>query len=372
MYRAAIIGAGGIAYHHATFYARNPNTRIVAAAEIRPQALAEFCDKHDLSARYGDYRELLAQEKPDLVSICTWTPTHPEIAVAAAEAGVRGILCEKPMGAHLGDARRMVARCAELGVPLVVDHQRRASPPFVAARHHILDGAIGRPLYGISRSTGGMLNNTSHAIDCHRFLVGDPEPLWVMAQLERRTNRYERGVLCEDRISGTVRFANGYTLAFESDMDDQADPGWWILGSEGTLWLEGDRMTIERGGQREPLAPEPCLGPLECLISWVESGPVPANAAHKTLAAHEIMMAAYESARTRTRVALPLPAEIERSPLYVMDEEGMLPVTGEPYDIRSIDALRYQFQRQGRALTGKEHLEGEGAWSGQGLPGQTR
>jgi len=69
---------------------------------------------------------------------------------------------------------------------------------------------------------------------------------------------------------------------------------------------------------------------------------------------------------------VPLDAGVERSPLYTMHEEGLLPVSGPAYDIRSLDALRYAFEREGIPLTGEEYLEGQGNWTGQGLAGQVR
>lgn len=371
-YRVAIIGAGGIANHHAGYYAKHPRTTIIAAADVRPDPLAAFCEKHGVPASYADYRELLEKERPDLVSVCTWTATHPEVTVAAAEAGARGILSEKPMSAHLGDARRMVAVCKSLGIPLAVHHQRRFERGIVEARRRIEAGQIGTPVAGHFHTTGGFLNNGTHGVDFHRYLIGDAAPEWVMAQLERRTNRYERGVLAEDRILSSVRFDNGYALTIEVDMEQKPAPHWWVFGTEGTIRFgEGGTLLFGRG-EPEPLAAEPGPNPLDELIAWMEGGPESRNAGHIALVAQEIMMASYESARTRSRVNVPLDAGVERSPLYTMSEEGALPVTGPPYDIRSLDALRYAFEREGIPLTGEEYLEGHGGWSGQGLAGSVR
>lgn len=371
-YRVAIIGTGGIANHHAGYYAKHPRTTIVAAADIRPDALAAFCEKHNVPARYTDYRELLEKEQPDLVSVCTWTATHPEVTIAAAEAGVRGILSEKPMSAHLGDARRMVAVCQSRGIPLAIHHQRRFEPGLVEARKRIAAGQIGVPIAGNFRTVGGFLNNGTHGVDFHRYLLGDPAPEWVMTQLERRTNRYERGVLVEDRILSSIRFENGYTLTIEVDMDEKPAPHWWVFGTEGTIRFGQGGTVLFARGEPEPLAAESGPGPLDELIAWIEGGPESRNAGHIALVAHEIMMASYESARTRSRVRVPLDAGVERSPLYTMHEEGLLPVSGPAYDIRSLDALRYAFEREGVPLTGEEYLEGQGNWSGQGLAGQVR
>lgn len=371
-YRVAIIGTGGIARTHAGYYEKNPRTTIVAAADIRPNVLAAFCDAHKIAARYEDYQELLEKEKPDLVSICTWTATHPEVTIAAAEAGVKAILCEKPMGAHLGDVRRAVALCQQRGIPLAIHHQGRFSPRNVAVRQHIAEGAIGTPMGGFARSSGGFLNNGTHAVDGQRYYLGDPAPAWVMAQLERRTNRYERGVLIEDRITAVIAFENGYHFTLESDMGDPAAPGGTILfGTEGMIRMDRNQCLLINKNGTHPIEPAPTTeNPLDALLTWLEGGPESRNAGHIALVAHEIMMAAYESARVRARVSVPLGPEVERSPLYTMVEEGMLPVTGERYDIRSVDALRYALQREGIPLTGKEHLEGDGSWTGAGLPGR--
>lgn len=370
-YRVAVLGSGGIASHHAGYYARHPRTTIVAAADMRPEALAAFCEKWEVPARYSDYRELLEKEKPDLVSICTWTHTHPELTIAAAEAGVKGILCEKPMSAHLGDARRAVALCERLGIPLAIHHQRRFAPCIAAARKKIAAGAIGTPLAGWWRTIGAFLNNGTHGVDLHRYLIGDPAPSWVMAQLERRTNRYERGLYVEDCITATIAYENGYRMTIEVDVEPKPSGFWYVFGSEGSLRLTTKNAVLIGRGEPELLATEPEPGPLDELIAWMEGGPESRNAGHIALVTHEVMMAAYESARTRTRVSLPLGPEVEQSPLYAMRDEGALPTTGEKYDIRSLDALRYQLQREGIPLTGGEHLEGEGGWSGAGLAGKT-
>ena len=55
-----------------------------------------------------DYHEMLARENLDIVSICTWPHLHAPMVIAAAEAGVRAIHCEKPMAPTWGEARRMV------------------------------------------------------------------------------------------------------------------------------------------------------------------------------------------------------------------------------------------------------------------------
>ena len=184
-YRVAVIGTGGIARHHGNYYAAHPQTEVVAGSDISPEALDAYCEQFSVPATYANYRELLASEKPDIVSVCTWQDTHPEITIAAAEAGAKGVLCEKPMGVDLAGPEAAVRTCEERGVKLVVHHQTRFGPPFVAARKAIAEGMIGEPLVFLARCQAGLLNIGSHVIDIARYVFGDPTCLWVIGQAQR-------------------------------------------------------------------------------------------------------------------------------------------------------------------------------------------
>ena len=63
-------------------------------------------EEYDIPATYTDVEEMLAKEDLDIVSITTWQGPRAEATVAAAKAGVKGIIGEKPMAASLGQAGR--------------------------------------------------------------------------------------------------------------------------------------------------------------------------------------------------------------------------------------------------------------------------
>src|SRR5438876_1241962 len=110
-YRVAIIGCGGISRRHARGFREQPGCELVAGADVRPENAAKLASEFEIPRTYTDYRELLEKEHPDLVAICTWPGTHAEITAAAAEAGARGILCEKPACLSLEEADAMIAAC---------------------------------------------------------------------------------------------------------------------------------------------------------------------------------------------------------------------------------------------------------------------
>ena len=114
-YRVGIIGCGGMGKSHASAYTQNPATKLVAAMDIRPESAKKLAAEFSISAVYTDYKEMLTKEDLDLISISTWQGVRAEITVAAANAGVKGILGEKPMAASLGQADDMIEVCEKQG-----------------------------------------------------------------------------------------------------------------------------------------------------------------------------------------------------------------------------------------------------------------
>ncbi len=348
-YRVAFIGTGGISRTHARYYVANRDTEIVAACDIDPEKLRGFQEDFQVPAGYADYRELLAREQPDLVSVCTWHGTHAEISVAAAEAGVKGILAEKPMGRNLGEAQAMVEAAERLGAKLAIHHQRRFDPTLVAVRQAIAAGAIGSPVSMIFSTSGGLLNNGCHGIDLFVYLTGQLQWTSVFGQVERTTNRYERGVPAEDKALGVARFTGGHELVLQVDMleGEVAGTAERLLGPEGIIRYDRHGASVlspaSRGWQRlEEPRPQPT--PVEELIAWMEGGAEHRNSGRASLVAEVIMMAIYESARRRELVRPPFTKLT--SPLQEMVADGTLAVPEPAYDIRSEAALKYELQRQ--------------------------
>lgn len=344
-YRAAIIGTGGIANAHAGYYVNDERTEIVAGADINEEHLTEFCDKYEIPDRYLDYEEMLAEQQPDLVSVCTWNATHPEITIAAAQAGVKAIISEKPMGEDLGGPMDAVTECERRGVKLVVHHQTRFKPGLRAVRELIAEGAIGTPVLMHYSTGGGILNIGSHSIDNYRWMIGDPAWTGVAGWIQRNTDRYERGAYCEEKTHALIEFDGGSEMILSIDMvDRQKATQFRIFGPEGVINFDREWATVTNGeGTREvEMQPQPTY--LGELIEWIEGGPEHRNAGRIALVSQQIMMAIYESAKTRTRVEMPY--DKRESPLAQMIEGGTLPAEGEPYDIRLEEALAYAEMRR--------------------------
>ncbi len=345
-YRAGIIGCGGMGKHHAKPYTENPSTTLVAAADINEEAAKTLATDFSIPAVYTDYNEMLEKEDLDIISIPTWQGVRAEVTIAAAKAGVKGILGEKPMAAALGEADDMIEACEKYGTKLAIGHNGRFGTTSTEIRRLVQDGAIGQPtfLHRRSKPNAGLLNIGTHCIDGMRYLLSDPETLWVIGQTSRTSDRWERRTRCEDLCMGLICFEGGTRGIYESDLPEPVLPAPLIQGTAGQIRQgEGDTVLLQSdktsGWKEIPSRPDRTgksgqSGLIQELIDWME-GEIPEHRSSGRQARYtmEIMMAIYESLRIKNVVEMPLTTR--ESPLELMVEDGTLPVLNPGrYDLR--------------------------------------
>src|SRR5437762_293929 len=127
-YRVAVIGCGkprseegstgfGMSHAHVHGYQETGACELAAAADIVKENAEAFTARYGGTARaYTDYRQMLAAEKPDIVSVCTWPHLHAPMVLDAVQAGAKAIHCEKPMAPTWGEAKRMHEAAVAKGV----------------------------------------------------------------------------------------------------------------------------------------------------------------------------------------------------------------------------------------------------------------
>ena len=184
------------AVSHASAYVVTPNVEVVAVCDLKEELAPQFLSHYrsvwpDVRA-YTDYTKLLEHEEIDLLSVVTSDHMHARIVEDAADAGVRGILCEKPLATTMADADRMINACERRGVAMTVNHFRRYRPHWNAARTQFGDGPLG-PVCRIVASYGGprsmLFRNGSHLIDATCWYAGG-EPEWAIGVLDEEHQEY--------------------------------------------------------------------------------------------------------------------------------------------------------------------------------------
>ncbi len=326
-YRTAVIGCGranpvqgnvmegfAIAYQHAAGYQAIDNVSLVAAADIDQTNLKAFAQRFSVPGTYTDYREMLEQEKPDLLSICTWPALHSEMVIAAAQSGVRGILCEKPMALSLREAEQMIAVCKQHGTMLSISHQRRLTRPWTIAHEWVSKGKIGQ----LIRMDGwienwDLLSYGTHWIDLFFYFTNDRPAQWVFSQCDftQRQSRYAHPV--EDRSLTMIGFENEVTGLLHLAPEARG-VGMRLIGTEGQIELrEGADLPrlISNSLQSEETAlsgfrADAGYSAIEQdLIKAIEAGHPLQVSPNQGLRATEVIMAAFASSLDRRLITFP-------------------------------------------------------------------
>ena len=344
-YRVGIVGCGGMGHSHSRAWTSHPATEIVAAADVNEEAAKGLAAEFSVPAAYTDYNEMFAKEDLDIVSIPTWQGVRAEITIAAANAGIPAIFGEKPMAASLGEADDMLAACEQNGTKLAIGHQGRFSPTTNEIRRLVADGAIGQPtmVYHRAKPNAGLLNTGTHAIDGWRYMLSDPETLWVIGQTSRTTDRWERRSRCEDLCMGLVCFEGGVRGIYEEDLPEPIVPMAKIYGTEGQIKVSGGGvipsgnvlLQNEKASGWQEITPPPVeTNQNQEFIDWME-GKIDTHRSSGRQARYtvEIMMAIFESLRIKNVVTMPLTTR--ECPLDLMIDDGTLPVLKPGrYDLR--------------------------------------
>ncbi|MBH5319177.1 Gfo/Idh/MocA family oxidoreductase [Paenibacillus sp. GSMTC-2017] len=143
--RVAIIGCGSISkYRHVPEYAANANVELVAFVDPVIERAEKFAKQHGGKA-FADYKTMLAEVKPDAVSVCSPNALHASMSIDAAEAGAH-VLVEKPMAVTDEEAEAMIKAASDNGVYLMVGHNQRLMPPHVKAKQLLDSGILGKVL----------------------------------------------------------------------------------------------------------------------------------------------------------------------------------------------------------------------------------
>jgi myo-inositol 2-dehydrogenase/D-chiro-inositol 1-dehydrogenase len=183
--RVAVLGLGRIGRMHADLLAREVDgAEVAVAADVVDAAVEAVAGRLGVDGS-TDPAAALARDDVDAVAICTPTPTHVDLLVAAARAG-KAVFCEKPVSLDLADTDVGLAAAAGAGVVLQVGFNRRFDPGHAAVRDAVAGGEVGTPeLVRISsrdpapppldylRTSGGILRDqTIHDFDMARFVTG--------------------------------------------------------------------------------------------------------------------------------------------------------------------------------------------------------
>lgn len=92
--KVSVVGCGNISRCHFDVLSKTEGITISSAVDIKPERADAAAEKYNCRAFY-DFDEMLSEDRPDVIHICTPHYLHVPMAVKALSMGIN-VLCEKP------------------------------------------------------------------------------------------------------------------------------------------------------------------------------------------------------------------------------------------------------------------------------------
>ena len=342
----ALIGCGRIAPNHLEA-AINNNLEIVGLCDIEDSNIDVLLGKLEIEKdkyrRYNDYKEMLVNEKPELVAIATESGKHAEIALDCLDYNCN-LIIEKPIALSLEDADKIIEKSKEKGLVVCANHQNRFNKSIKKIRQALDNGDFGKLLHGTAhirwnrgqeyytqapwRGTwaqdgGALMNQCIHNIDLLRWMMGD-EVDEVCAYTDNLNHDY---IEAEDLGMAIVKFKNGSYGIIEGTTNiypRNLEETLYLFGQDGTVKAGGKSVNIieewnfknsneslEEIKEKYSETPKNVYGfghtPLyEDVINAIKTNTKPLVDAEAGKRALELVLAIYKSAKEGRPVKLPL------------------------------------------------------------------
>lgn len=242
MKKVALIGIGGMGFVHYNAYKKLENATVIAVADPRTDMAKEKIGTDNVKV-YASVEELLANESPDVVDVCTPSYMHADIAIYAMEQGC-DVICEKPMSLNSEETARMRAAIDKTGKTFMTAHVVRFMSPYKYLKSVIDSGELGKPVHlqmkrisatpkwswenwmrDISKSGGSPIDLSIHDIDFVQYALGAPKSVSGVYRRMTDNNDFIVSELLYDGFAVTViggwynadiPFNASYTAVFEN------------------------------------------------------------------------------------------------------------------------------------------------------------
>lgn len=334
MYGIAIAGTGWVAGAHLAAIANDPRGQVVAVAGSNRSKAIDFCRLHSLSANpYGDFEQLLADPRVDVVFLATPNNLHSRQTIAAAQAG-KHLLIEKPAALDADSLERSIAAVERAGVTSLVGFVLHWNPMFDLIKSQLRAGLLGQVFYAeinywhqvgdwysgfawaSTRAGGGnaLLCAGCHAVDALRYFTSSEiTSLTALATDDGSGHEYPSTMvfICELSTGaiGKVSASLGARLPYQFDVD--------LLGTKGSIrnnrlyskefeGLRGFSCADVECPNTAEVASHPFNGEVAHLFDCLDAGVDTQLSLRSTRNTHQACIAAEISASEGRTVRLPL------------------------------------------------------------------
>lgn len=254
-FRVGVIGAGFWARYQIAGWRELPGVKVVSIFNRTVEKARRLASEFAIDGVYGDVEQMLDDEKLDVVDVITDVDTHSKYTKLAAERRVP-VICQKPLGNSLADARGMASFCRERGVDLLVHENWRWQATMREAKRVLDAGTIGRVFRARIRMVSGfdvfanqpflreleqflLTDVGSHILDVARWMFGEPETVYC------RTARVHPDIRGEDVVTVVLAGGGAPPAGVICEMGYAGNPIEHDKFPETLLFVEADRGTLE-------------------------------------------------------------------------------------------------------------------------------
>jgi len=193
--KIGIVGAGRIGKVHAqSIIYHIPEAEVVMVTDVVEAAAKALAEKYGIPAWSTDYMDIVNNPEIDAVLVCSPTPTHADISIAAMEAG-KHVFCEKPVDLTIEKIKKTAEVAEKTGRKLQIGFNRRFDHNHGKVQQLAKDGVLGNveiikitsrdpepPSPEYAASSGGLyIDMMIHDFDMAMFLAGcDVKEVYAM------------------------------------------------------------------------------------------------------------------------------------------------------------------------------------------------
>lgn len=317
--KTAIIGTGGMAQGHIKRMAELPEVTLAALVDISDKSLERTRERQGEAVAnvptYKDYKEMLAEVKPDAVVIVTPHTLHFPMAMDSLDAGAH-VLLEKPMVNKVSEAHALIKKIDETKKVVALGYQRHSMPHFRYIKEKIASGEFGNVQFinalqqqGWAKGTagswrqdaalsgGGQINDSgSHLLDIVLWTTG-LAPANVAAFMDNRGTPVDinsaLSVQFTSGAQGTISVV-GDAAGWYEDITIWCDNGSFYVRNDGSFQVQGtDGKMFTPDTSQMPEGSDVDMNFINAVLGKEEVAAAPING----LRTIELTEAAWESGR---------------------------------------------------------------------------
>lgn len=330
IYRAGVLGCGARGREHCQAYRDLDEIQLTSVCDIDEARGTRLADEFKIKKYYRSLEDMLSKEKLDILHIVTMPNVREQAMELAGQAGVKGIIVEKPLAITPAQAKRIAAVAERYGLKVALNTQRRYFGSAQKMKRILSEQKLGEMVFVHAAVRANINQMGPHVIDMIQLFMDDvmpasvyacasgvngrsilhPGPMLLLARFKypNRVNVYLED--CEDADCPSIlRSAGSYYMHMRVDLWGNKGRAWYVQDYEWGYQVEGSPII-----HREPITyqEETLPGQREftrAMARWLDDDSKPhGNCLKRAQKQLDMITGALHSAHLRRPVELPAQA----------------------------------------------------------------